>query len=368
MRKLATIRKIDKLEPIEGADFIWKATIGGWELVTAKDNGFKEGDLVCYLEVDSWVPHEIAPFLSKGNEPRVYNGVKGERLKTIKLRGQISQGLILPVPDYIIKGAGILFEEGLDLTESLGIQKWEMEIPAQLSGQCRSNFPSFLRKTDQERCQNLKKEIFENNRDTRYEATVKMDGSSMTLYCKNEWDFGVPTPYLTESTVGVCSRNLDLKLDQEGNSFVDLAKNSGLLDALQKYCIDNYKSIALQGELCGPGIQGNKDGFTGNKFFLFDVYDIDKQRYMTPTERCDVYSALLVLCDSPSFNHAPVLNIGHTLEEIGITDIKGLLSFAEGKSYFGHTQSEREGVVFKSMDGNFSFKAISNKFLLKGGD
>ena len=83
MRQLATIRRIDNLEPIPGADNILKATIGGWELVTAKDNGFSIGDLIIYLEIDSWVPTEIAAFLSKGNEPREFNGVKGERLKTI---------------------------------------------------------------------------------------------------------------------------------------------------------------------------------------------------------------------------------------------------------------------------------------------
>lgn len=97
MRQLATIRRIDKLEPIPGADLIWKATVGGWELVTAKENGFKEGDLIVYLEIDSWVPHELAPFLSKGQEPREFEGVKGERLRTIKLRGTLSQGLILPI-------------------------------------------------------------------------------------------------------------------------------------------------------------------------------------------------------------------------------------------------------------------------------
>ena len=99
MRKLATVRKIDKIEPIEGADKIVKATVGGWSLVTAIDNGFKEGDLVVYLEIDSWVPTEIAPFLSKGKEPRVYKGVKGERLRTVKLRGVQSQGLIIKLTD-----------------------------------------------------------------------------------------------------------------------------------------------------------------------------------------------------------------------------------------------------------------------------
>ena len=92
-RKLASIRRIADIQPIEGADAIVVATIDGWKLVVKKDE-FKVGDLALYIEIDSWVPHRLAPFLSKGQEPREYNGVKGERLRTIKLRGQVSQGLL----------------------------------------------------------------------------------------------------------------------------------------------------------------------------------------------------------------------------------------------------------------------------------
>lgn len=371
MRKLATIRRIDKLEPIPGADLIWKATIGGWELVTAKDNGFKEGDLIVYLEIDSWVPHEIAPFLSKGQEPREFNGVKGERLRTIKLRGQISQGLILPIEVAYDKDPADydhVFLEGDDVTELLGIQKWEKPIPAQLSGKARGNFPSFISKTDQERCQNLQKEIFADNINAEYEVTVKLDGSSMTVYCFNEYEFGVPAPTLVESKVGVCSRNLDLQLDQEGNSFVDLAKTENILTGLQQYCIENYRSLALQGELCGPGIQGNKDGLSQNRFYVFDVYDIMKGQYLGPIERLEMVKTLQEW--KVGIEHVPLIGSGslpffHEKGSLESLDVKGLLKMAEGKSYFGITQSEREGLVFKSMDGQFSFKAISNKFLGK---
>jgi RNA ligase (TIGR02306 family) len=96
MRKLATIRRIADIQPIEGADAIEVATVDGWKVVIKK-NEFKVGDLAVYLEIDSWIPHELAPFLSKGQEPREYNGVKGERLRTIKLRGTTSQGLLLKI-------------------------------------------------------------------------------------------------------------------------------------------------------------------------------------------------------------------------------------------------------------------------------
>jgi hypothetical protein len=149
MRKLASIRKINLVEPIEGADAIEVATVDGWKVVVKK-NEFKVGDLVVYFEIDSWVPTGLAPFLSKGKEPREYNGIKGERLRTIKLRGQISQGLILP---YAI--CGKICEEGEDVSELLYIQKYEAPIPAQLAGQVKSTFPSFIPKTDQERVQNI---------------------------------------------------------------------------------------------------------------------------------------------------------------------------------------------------------------------
>lgn len=154
MRKLATIRKITELNPIPKADAIEVATVDGWKAVVKKGD-FKVGDLAIYLEVDSWVPYELAPFLSKDKEPKEYNGVKGERLRTIKLRGQLSQGLLLPIdvaynedpPDY-----DHVFLEGDDVTELLGIQKWERPVPAQLAGLMKGSFPSFIPKTDQERC------------------------------------------------------------------------------------------------------------------------------------------------------------------------------------------------------------------------
>lgn len=166
MRKLASIRRIADIQPIEGADAIVVAVVDGWKVVVKKDE-FQVGDLAVYLEIDSWVPHELAPFLSKGQEPREYNGVKGERLRTIKLRGTTSQGLLLKVDQLVFatetKSIGPdssavlrvekLNHEGADLTEILGIQKWEAPIPAQLQGQAAGMFPtSLIPKTDQERC------------------------------------------------------------------------------------------------------------------------------------------------------------------------------------------------------------------------
>ena len=143
-RKLATIRVISQLKPIKGADLIEVAVIDGWEVVVKKDE-FKIGDLCVYFEIDSWIPNELAPFLSKGKEPREYKGVKGERLKTIKLKGQISQGLVLPLQTvYELPSTTQCDIIGDDVTEVLNILKWEREIPAQLRGQMAGNFPYYI--------------------------------------------------------------------------------------------------------------------------------------------------------------------------------------------------------------------------------
>ena len=110
MRRLATVRKIDEINPIENADAIEVATVGGWKIVVKKGE-FQVGQLAVYFEIDSWIPHELAPFLSKGQEPREYEGVKGERLRTIKLRGQISQGLLLPLEPTCSNIESLLIED-----------------------------------------------------------------------------------------------------------------------------------------------------------------------------------------------------------------------------------------------------------------
>lgn len=96
-RKLATIRRIAEVKEIVGADAIEAVRVDGWWVVVKKGE-YQVGQLAVYLEVDSWVPTDIAPFLTKaGHEPKEYEGIKGERLRTVKLRGQLSQGLLLPI-------------------------------------------------------------------------------------------------------------------------------------------------------------------------------------------------------------------------------------------------------------------------------
>ena len=347
-RKLASIAEITYIKPIEGADAIECAIVnGGWPVVVKKGE-YQVNDLAIYLEIDSWVPHELAPFLSKGQEPREYNGVKGERLKTVKLRGQVSQGLLLPKTILDEKGLWPLAGNpvGHDLTNQLNIQKWEPPIPSQLQGMMRGNFPHFIPKTDQERCQNLRKDIFETHKDDVYEVTIKLDGSSMTVYVK-------------DGEVGVCSRNIDL-VETEGNTFWKSAREQNIVDTLLELSAENGEEYAIQGELIGEGIQGNPEKLTGHKFFLFDIYSITVGRYLKVDERYSILDKLNM--NGASIEHVPIVESSLRVAQAYET-IDELLEFAEGPSL--NPQTKREGLVFKSWESDFSFKAISNSYLLK---
>jgi len=310
------------------------------------------------MEIDSFLP--IRPefeFLRKSSFKKM-GDQEGFRIKSIKLRGKLSQGLALPYamfPDAMTafhKTRAYDPDEGnFDVTDILGVQKYEAPIPAELSGQVAGNFPSFIKKTDQERCQNLGVEIFETNKDARYEVTVKLDGTSFTGFFNNGED-------------GVCSRNWSLKVNEENqyNSFVRMFINSGLQSVLHSY----GKNIAVSGELMGPGIQGNRENLREHRLYVFDIYNIDEQRYMTPDERHDTMDELWTYgVDGNIVRHVPILHNYVTLPQLNISNTDDLLAFAEGPSL---THSIREGLVYKSFDGKFSFKTISNKFLLKSED
>jgi RNA ligase (TIGR02306 family) len=338
MRKMASIRKIDDIRPIEGADAIECVVVGGWTVVVKKGE-FAAGDLAVYLEIDSWVPTELAPFLSKGKEPREFEGIKGERLRTMKLRGQLSQGLLLPIsvltttsPDTWQDPSSF---EGSDVSELLNIQKWERPMNAQLAGMARGNFPIEIPKTDQERVQNLKKEIAAAvEAGTLFEVTEKLEGSSMTVY-------------RIRGEFGVCSRNLDLK-EEGGTTFWQVARELDIEGKMN--AVDENWELAIQGELIGPGIQGNIYNLSKPQFLVFDVYDIRHGKYMDPDIR-------RVFIERMGLKHVPHLITSN------VVSVEMLLNLAEGKSDLNPKQ-EREGIVFKEVNGGMTFKAISNKYLL----
>ena len=335
-RKLASVRTISNVEAIENADKICVYGVGGWSIVDTVGK-YNVGDKVIMLEIDSWVPKELAPFLFEG---KVFEGVEGARLRTKKLRGVVSQGLLLPlsVAFQLPPTTGVDIE-GTDLTEALGIKKWDKPLDPSLSGLARGNFPSFIPKTDAERVQNLSRSIEKRQGDS-FEVTIKLDGSSITVYSIKEND---------EYRDGVCSRNLDL---QEGESaFWVAAKQYNIHEKLRS----TGRNLAVQGELLNTNIQGNWEKVTGLCMFVYNVFDIDTQKYLSPKER-------RTLCKELDIPHVPVLHEEWVLN----TDVKGVLAMADGPGM--NPGVKREGLVYKSNTDDFSFKAISNAYLMKNKD
>ena len=328
-RKLASIRKVENVFPIEGADMIEVAVVGGWKVVTKKGE-FKPGDLAIYCEVDSFLPiKEEFEFLRKSSYKKM-GEQEGFRLRTVKLRGQLSQGLLLPASQEILS----LYKEGEDVSEILGIVKYEPPIPAELAGKVKGMFPSFLRKTDEERIQNLT-ENYNEWKEKEFYVTEKLDGSSATYYLK-------------DGEFGVCSRNLEL-LETEGNTFWKVARELDLENKLR----ETGRNISIQGELVGEGIQGNPYKIKGQTVYFFNAFDIDTQQYYTQEEMENFIQSL-------NLKTVPILDRNYTLPET----VEDLLQYADGKSEL-NKDFGREGIVVRSLDRSISFKVISNSFLLK---
>lgn len=359
-RKLASIQKVAEIRPIEGADAIEVARINNWDVVVKKGE-YNAGDLCIYCEIDSFLPiKEEFEFLRKSSYKKM--GLEeGFRLKTIRLRGQLSQGLLLPISvlnevyegEEMIVGISkqphgdqlqlgpydnaLILEEGVDVTDLLGIVKYEPPIPAELAGKIRGNFPSFLRKTDEERVQNLTK--FYNNwveEGLDFYVTEKLDGSSATFYFNN-------------GVFGVCSRNLDLE-ETEGNTFWKVARELEIEEKLTEL----GRNIAIQGELIGEGIQGNPYNIKGHTVRFFNAFDIDSQTYYGLPMFLATIRLTLKLETVPFLTDLS-FKLPQTIDEC--------LAFADGKSAL-NDKFDREGIVIRSLDKTISFKAISNKFLL----
>jgi hypothetical protein len=446
-RQLVSIRKIDDLIPIPGADRIITAQIGGWPTVV-KNGEFVPGELGLYFEPDSFLDDTDPRFAFLADNAIEWEGIRGIRLKAIKLRKQLSQGLLLPLslfpevatlsedgktyyvtlPNDNDEGQDVVthiprfadpasdeyeFVSKLNFTTFLGVIKWEKiergTGGANLTGRPAGNFPAFIPKTDQPRCQNMAREIFgfearevpmdpdmaaglpvealmdmiangkarrnddgtitrifppTARRDERYEVSMKMHGSSMTAYRVMIRD----VDGVDRVKFGVCSRNQELKTEDgenAGNAYVDTFLSA--IRPIMELMPGNY---ALQGELLGHGIQadfekvGEKHG--GFVMMIYNVYDIDREMQMLPEERRDFIAAMNQAAEEAvlgiRLSHVPVSYFNATLDELGITNIQELLTFAEGQGLY---QSVREGFVFKSMTNpERQFKAISNAFEL----
>lgn len=333
-RKLATIRQVLEVNPIPNADSIETVKVDGWVCVTKKGE-FKVGDLGVYFEVDSFLPvEERYEFLRKACFKTMHEGSQGFRLRTMKLRKQLSQGLLLPISSFPeLKN----HEVGTDVTDMLGVKLFEKPVPAQLKGLIKGNFPSFIRKTDQERVQNLVNELSQIRKDMGFEITEKLDGTSCTFY----WHNGV---------FGVCSRNLELK-EEDTNIYSEMARKLIIKEKLEKR---DY-NIAIQGEIVGPGINKNPLKLPEVRFFVFNIYDIEKQKYLLSHDTRQMTKEF-------DLDYVPIIRVFGNIDSV-----EKMIQDASGQSFFG--DMKREGLIYKSgeyINGDvFSFKVLNNDYLLE---
>ena len=358
MRKLATIRTIANIKPIPNADRIEVAQIDGWEVIISKSDNFSQGDKVVYIEIDSKMP-----------KTPEYDFLKSRRyvVKTIKLRGQVSQGLVLPLAvlppgDYKV---------GDDVTEILGVTKHDPEAEQEnaivaenkkrnpiikyfmrfkwfrklvVKRAAKDKFPDWIKKTDEERIQN-KTGLFEQLKanKTQLSVTEKVDGTSATYFLKkvkkNKYEFGV------------CSRNR--RLAKEDTSYYwNVERKYKINEALRKL-IGNLDWIVLQGEITGEKIQGNKypmDG--GERFWAFNLISPEGKLTTEEMQRTLLHYGIYIV---PIFDDKFVIP-----EDWEISD---LVHYVQGKSQI--YPREREGCVFRNVEQNISFKCINPEFLIK---
>jgi RNA ligase (TIGR02306 family) len=337
MRKLASIQRIEEVLPIEGADAIEKIRIQGWWCVTQKGN-FKPQDLCLYFEVDSLLPNiPQFSFLSKGNTLKksiIEDGkeVIGFRLKTIRLRGQISQGLALPLfqfPEITDR------EIGTEVTKQIGVYRYEPPIPVHLAGEMKGLLPGIIPKTDEERVQNCLS-LLNKYKGQRFYLTSKIDGTSSTFY-------------KSDGIFGACGHSLEF-IENDKNIFWKLANRYNLKEKLP----DGY---AIQAETAGEGIQSNRIKLKGVDLYVFYVFDIKKQQYLKLDDMLSFVKGL-GLKTVPILNDNFILN--HTCDE--------LLKMADIPSPL-NPQLLQEGTVFRLYDSleKISFKALSNEYILKWG-
>lgn len=379
-RALAHIERIIGLFPIEGADQIEAAQVLGWYVVVKKGD-FKVNDLCVFFEIDSFLNGSDPRYKSFEERFTNWNGKRGMRLKTIKLRGQISQGLVLKLEDFTeLKGK----VEGDDVTEILKIEKWmpAEEIHANTGGtgsKMAGSFPAFIPKTDQTRVQSLQS-VIDRYLDEEFEVSIKLDGSSMTVFNvpvrskywrqasdlfkkKSKSIFGRIKDFFQDlfsdkgqyPITGICSRNVLMKKDDDSH----FTQNGYDVETKLRGLGCPY---AVQGELISPTIQGNHEKVSDFDYRIFDIFNIESQEYLTPDEVWKVTETL-------GINHVPVLHRSIKLSEFvgGETDkskiVAKILELAEGPGM--NPGVKREGLVFKHVKSNFSFKAISNSYLLK---
>ena len=358
MRKLASVKTVSDIMPIEGKDRIVLAMIDGWSVIVKKGE-FNIGDKCVYVEIDSVLPDKPEfDFLRKNNF----------RIKTMKMAGVISQGICFPLSILPEKAKGT-YEVDEDVTDVIGIKQYERTMDKEpvettsapkkkypqflmrmawfrklvLPKKQSKGFPTFISKTDETRIQNMPF-ILKDKRE--WIATEKVDGQSGT-FCLVRHKSRIP--FIKDKfEYIVCSRNLRL-FTKDNSSYWRVSDKYQIENALRNM-IGEREWIALQGECIAPNVQGNKYKVTDADFYAFNL--------IYPTGRLDSLMAKSI-CNQHGMNFVPILATDYVLPDT----VNEVLEYAHGESQLGETL--REGIVFRSKDGKQSFKAVDPQFLLK---
>lgn len=330
-RALATLERIKAITPIEGADAIESAQVRDWNVVVRKDE-FRVDDYVVFFEIDTALPLDDPEFaFLEPRGSRLCEGRKYHILKTARLRGTYSQGLVIPAGHFVNSSD---FEDGADLTEHLNLYKWEPDLPT--GGQQEGGFLlNYARKTDSERVQNLRSKWSE-IRGVTWEATEKVDGTSCTV--TRDMD----------GNLRVCSRNWEIG-DGDNIYWRTLREaNFNLVYLCQ--------GESFQAEIVGPGIQGNPLMLPSVRFVVFAF--ITNMQYQPRT----VWPQWALDSAAPIY----ALDFPNTPEEAvqQANGIKSLLS--PGRPAEGIVWHTLSGQGLPGLDGRNTFKVVSNKYLLKG--
>lgn len=349
MRNLASIQKVAAVEPIEGADQVELVHILGWQCVATKGQ-FHPNDLCVYFEIDSFLPvrPEYEFLRSSSYRDNDFMG-KGFRIKTMKFRGQISQGLVMPLGILASVDWSGDFKEGTDLTSILGVKLWEVPETVSTGGTILGELPPCVLKPDETEIQNCPDIIAEFNNHEFY-ITTKLDGSSHSIA-------------VDENGFHVTGYSYEYKDDGE-SAFYELVKARGYQEKIEAYAKQrSFRSFTLQGEFCAPGIQHNRLKLSEPEWYVFSIY-IDGKRVGLRT--------LIDVCAALNIPMVPLEEVGTGLHNV-YPDVDSLLKRAEGSYPNG---GPKEGIVIRTtqpeysrtLSGPLSIKVLNNKYLLKDKD
>lgn len=340
-RRLATVETITDIGPITNADAIVRVRVRGWDLVARLDE-FQVGDPCVYFEVDTLVDvtDPRLAFLAPRGLRTDSDGNTGHVLKTARMRGQYSQGLALPLASFPELADA---QPGDDVTDILGVVKWDPPLPSDMGGAVRGPLPSWITKTDEERVQNITQILTSDIED--WIATEKIDGSSQTYYVDP-----------TTDTRGAASRNWDL-LEETGRKPWLIAHEIGIHDLIAAQYPG--QRVAVQGELFGPGIQSNPLKRPATEFAAFNL------RIEHENIPRDAWPQWLLDMSVPVHDE---FTFPVSVEQ-ALADVETLKSKL-------NPAAAAEGIVWRSRsrdlavcsDGSLvraSWKVISNKYLLK---